>query len=158
MLFALIVSSFVAVFYIVYSMVAAKGVPESVSATYYILGKDGWIFQLVMFGIAAMILPVWLEVTVPWRQWTAFVTCASMAFVAGAPSFRMELQGDVHYSAAIICCISSVTWQILEGLWDVTLWFAWIGGMLAVTHKEKWCWWIELAVMGSLLCNLFRTL
>ena len=158
MLFALIISSFVAVFYIIYSMVATRGVPESVSATYYILGKNGWVFQLVMFGIAAMIFPVWLEVTEPWRQWTAFVTCASMMFVAGAPSFRMDLQGAVHYIAAVICCISSVIWQILEGLWDITLLFAWSGCMLALMWKEKWCWWIELAVMGSLLCNLFRML
>lgn len=158
MLFALIVSSFVAVFYIVYSMIKAKGVPESVSATYYILEDEGWIFQCVIGSIAALLLPVWLEVTEPWRQWTAFVTCSSMVFVAMAPSFRMELQGAIHYSAAVICCISAVSWQVLEGLWDVTLWFAWLGGMLAVMWKEQWCWWIELSVIGSLLCNLFRTI
>lgn len=132
------------------------GIPESLSETYYSLGKRGWIFQALMLGIGGSLLPVWLSVAEEPYQFLVFLSCASLCFVASAPCFKLELQGRVHYSAAIVCCISVFTWQILEELWDVTLWFVWIGGMLTLINRSKWCWWLECAAIGSLFANLWR--
>jgi hypothetical protein len=132
------------------------GIPESLSATYYSLGKDGWIFQVLMLVIGGFLLPVWLSAADESYQFFAFLACASICFVAVTPCFKLELQGRVHYSAAIVCCISVFTWQILEGLWDVMLWFVWVGGMLTLTNRSKWCWWLECAAIGSLFANLWR--
>lgn len=132
------------------------GIPESLSATYYSLGKYGWMFQLCLFLIGVLLLPVWLSLSEESHQYLVFLACASLCFVASAPCFNLELQGKVHYSAAIVCCISVFSWQILEGLWDVTLWFVWIGVMLTLMNRSKWCWWLECAAVGSLLANLWR--
>ena len=132
------------------------GIPESLSATYYSLGEYGWIFQVLMLGIGGFLLPVWLSAADESYQFLVFLACASLCFVAVTPCFKLELQGKVHYSAAIVCCISVFTWQILEELWDVTLWFVWIGGMLTLTNRSKWCWWLECAAIGSLLANLWQ--
>lgn len=156
MLFVLAVCSVVAVAYIVYSMTVAKGVPESLSATYYILGNRGWIFQAVMIGVGTMLLPVWLELSEIHRQWAVFLACGGLAFVGSAPAFRLELQGVVHYSSAVVCCISAVVWQMASGLWDVTMYFGFIALMLSIQWREKYMWFIECAVIGSLFCNLFR--
>lgn len=132
------------------------GVPVSVSSTYYHLKKNGWIFQVLMFVLGCALFPIWISVSDESWQFLVFLACASLCFVASAPAFRIELQGKVHYSAAVICCVSVFSWQILEGLWDVTLWFVWIGVMLTLTNRNKWCWWLECAAVGSLLANLWR--
>ena len=132
------------------------GIPESLSATYYSLGKHGWIFQVCIFLIGVLLLPVWLSLSEESHQFLAFLSCASLCFVASAPCFRLELQGKIHYSAAVICCTSVILWQILAGLWDVTLWFAVIAAMVTLRDISKWCWWLECAVVGSLLANLWR--
>lgn len=133
-----------------------NGVPESISATYYDLGKHGWLFQLFMLFLSAGLFVVWMPVSSDNHQCLVFLSCASLLFVASSPCFREDLQGKVHYGSAIVCCVCVVLWQIMEGLWDVTLWFAWIGGMLSLMMKDKWCWWMECAVIGSLLANLWR--
>lgn len=132
------------------------GVPNSLSETYYSLGRYGWIFQTCIFLIGVTLLPVWLPLSEESHQSLVFLACASLCFVASAPAFRIELQGKVHYSAAVVCCVSVFAWQILEGLWDVTLWFVWIGGMLTLINCGKWCWWLECAAIGSLFANFWR--
>lgn len=133
-------------------------VPESLSATYYSLGKYGWVFQAVLFSVGVLMLPVWMSVSEESHYCLCFLTCSALLFVAAAPAFRMKLEGKVHYSSAAVCCVCSVLWQILEGVWDVTLFFGFFCGMLAIQWREKWCWWLEVAVVGSLLANLWRVL
>ena len=128
-----------------------KGLPESLSAVYYKFGKNGWVFQLFLYMTAMSLLPVWIEVSE--YTFLPFLACSSLLFVAGAPCFKAEFQGKIHYTSALLCCIAAVLWQILEGLWDVTLWFFFIGGMLTLKNKSKWCWWLECAVISSLLCS-----
>lgn len=134
------------------------GVPESLSATYYKLGKHGWLFQAVMFLLGFLLFLVWSQLGSDNHTSLVFLSCASLLFVAAAPAFRLSLDGAVHYTSAVICCVCALLWQILEGLWDVTLWFAWIGGILSLMMKDKWCWWVECAVVGSVVANLWRTI
>lgn len=141
-------------FYMGFSM--RQSVPESLSATYYALGKHGWVFVLFMVVVSVLLYPVWLMVSQAEHLCLVFLSCASLLFVASSPCFREDLQGKVHYTSAAICCTCTVLWQILEGLWDVTLSFVFLAGMLSLQWKGKWCWWMECAVVGSLLANLWR--
>ena len=124
----------ISVLYVLCSM--HREIPESLSATYYDLGNHGWMFQVVMLAMGVLLFPVWVSVSECGHEWMAFVACASLLFVAAAPAFKLELQGKVHYGSAIVCCVCVVLWQVLEGLWDVTLWFAWIGGMLSLMMRD----------------------
>lgn len=148
------VATIICVAYFAYSM--HKGIPESLSATYYTLGKHGRVFQLVMFLLAFMLFLVWPQLGSDNHTFLAFLSCASLLFVAAAPAFRLSLDGAVHYTSAVICCVCAVLWQIFEGLWDITLWFAFIGSMLSLMWRDKWCWWVECAVVGSVFANLWR--
>lgn len=150
----LIIATALAASYMLYSM--KGGIPESLSSTYYALGKRGWVFQLVMAAVAFLLAVVWLPLCEEGYEWTAFLSCASLLFVAVAPAFRLSLEGAVHYTSAVVCCVCAVLWQVLEGLWDVTLWLCFAGGMLSLMWKDKWCWWLECAVIGSVLMNLWR--
>lgn len=152
----LVVSSVTALVLLCLSVLAGKRVPVSLSESYYLMGKRGWLFQLLLAGTALTLLPVWICCSECRHEWMAFLSCASLLFVAAAPCFRLELEGKVHYTAAAVCCVCAVLWQVSEELWDVTLWFAFLGGMLSLQWKDKWCWWMEVAVTGSVYCNLYR--
>lgn len=156
MLTVLILTSAVALAYLGISIKVSGGIPVSLSETYYKLGNRRWLFQLVIVSIAVMLYPVWISVSPEGLIGLVFASCASLLFVASSPCFREELQGKVHYSSAAVCCLCIFLWQVLEGLWDVTLWFVFLAGMLTLRDKNKWCWWLECAAIGSLLANLWR--
>lgn len=150
----LILSTALACVYLWYSM--TNGIPVSLSATYYTLGKYKWVFQAWLGMVVATLFPVWAQLGNENHVCLSFLACASLLFVAAAPAFKLELEGKVHYTSAAVCCVCAVLWQILEGLWDVTLWIGWIGGMLSLAWRRQWCWWMEWAVVFSLLANLWR--
>lgn len=151
----LIFSMVITICYLCLSAWVTGGVPESLSATYYLLGNKGWLFQLVMGMTGLLLLPVWVSVSEVGLQHLAFFACGGLLFTAVAPAFKLKLEGAVHYSAAVVCCVCAVLWQIMEGLWDITLLFALIGWMCYLQWRN-WCWWLEVAVTGSVMANLWR--
>lgn len=134
----------------------SREVPESLSATYYLMKDNGWMFQALMVFCGIGLLPSWMNVSSDDWRFLVFLSCAGIVFTGVAPAFKLKLEGAVHYSAAVVCCVSAILWQMLEGLWDITLLFTWIGGMLTLQWKKQWCWWLELSVIGSVFANLFR--
>lgn len=141
--------------YLIYTVIK-QGIPESLSATYYTLGSEGWMFQMVTGVLGFSLFPVWVEVSEPEHQWMAFLSCSALLFVSSAPSFRIPLQGFVHYTFAVICCVCAVCWQMANALYDVLLVFAFLFGMLTLQMKKKYMFWLECAVIGSLFSNLMR--
>ena len=139
------------------SVTVCKGCPVSVSAVYYVLEDGGRrVFQMCMAAMAPLLYATWIHLGKDIHLCLAFLACASLLYVAFSPEFKEELQGKVHYTAAAVCCASVFLWQVLEGLWDVTLWFVWVAGMLTLNDRSKWCWWLECAAIGSLLANMWR--
>lgn len=117
-LFLALVTFLVAIYATCFMVVDA---PESISATYYMLGKRGWIFQTVMILVGFLLMPAWISIAKEQHIFLAFLSCASLMFVAAAPAFRLELEGKVHYASAAVCCTCAVFWQILEGMWNITV-------------------------------------
>ena len=156
MLAFLALSSAIDLVYLGVSIKVSGGIPVSLSDTYYKLGSRKWLFQVAMVFVAVTLYPVWVSVSSEELIGLAFASCVSLLFVASAPCFREDLQGKVHYSAAAVCCLCVFLWQVLESLWDVTLWFVWIGSMLTLMNRSKWCWWLEVTAIGSLFANLWR--
>lgn len=138
------------------SVAASGGIPDSLSSTYYALGRKGWLFQMALWAVSFTLLPVWMETASDRYGWMVFLSCASLSFVASAPCFRMELEGKVHYVSAAVCCVCAIGWQIMEGVWDTLLLFGMLGFMLTLSDRSKWCWWTECAVVVSLYANLVR--
>lgn len=152
----LVLSALLALAYLCFSVWISGGIPVSLSDTYYTLGKRGWVFQVSMALIALTLYPVWFGASGDDTQFLVFLACGSLWFVSLAPCFKMDLEGKVHYTSAAICCVAALAWQLLEGLWDVTLWFVLLSLMLSLQWKDKWMWWVEAAVIGSIFANLFR--
>ena len=155
MISLLTIATIISVAYLFYWVCTEDRTPESLSATYYLLGDKGWVFQVVIASVGLMLLPVFVSVSETSTQHLAFIACGGLLFTAFAPAFKLKLEGAVHYSAAVVCCVCAILWQVLEGLWDITLLFALIGWMCHLQWKN-WCWWLEVAVTGSVMANLWR--
>lgn len=92
-----------------------KETPETVSSIYYLLGKRGWVFQLVMmlFGILMMVC---LLDSGLGEQCLAFFACAGLIFVGAAPRFLKESERKIHKTAAIVSAAASVGWCLTVNL------------------------------------------
>ena len=158
MIFTLLLSLIISLTYLCYTVWVSKGIPVSISDSYYLLGKRGWLFQLVMASVAFMLYPVWVSVCSEELAALVFGACSSLLFVAVSPCFKLDLEGKVHYSFALLCCCMAVVWQLCEGLCAITLCCGIVGMTLVVKDKAKWCWWVECAVLSSVYLSLFRLL
>lgn len=84
------------------------GVPEMVSSIYYLLGKSGWVFQVVMMSVGMLMLMCLLDCE-KGVQCLAFLACGGLMFVGAAPRFMNEDRG-VHKAAATICAMAGIGW------------------------------------------------
>ena len=134
-------------------VVAKFGIPKSISDTYYLLGKQGWLFQLALAATAFCVVPSLIDASSENTKFLAFLACAGLAFVAAAPLFKMELEGKVHFTSAYICCGSLVLWQVFNTSWIIPLvCFALV--VYPMLKDKKYMWWLEIATIVSAYVSL----
>ena len=108
------------------------GIPNMVSDTYYQLqgctGSEiapfrkprnmGWIFSLIMFAVAFLMLICILD-TGMGIQSLAFLGCAGLCFVGFSPNYCERDAYSVHKTAAIVAAAGCVGW-CLSACWVPT--------------------------------------
>lgn len=128
------------------------GVPDMVSSIYYLLGKSGWVFQVVMmlFGILMMVC---LLDSGRGVQCFAFLACAGLMFVGAAPRFLDESERKIHKTAAITSAMASVAWCLTVDWRFVFTFLAWYGMFWICKDKNSKPWFMAevMAVMLVLL-------
>lgn len=150
MMLLVIISLLLLAAYIAYAVSVIRGIPSSVSDTYYQLEKRGKrkeLFQLAMIIPAMLLLPAWLECSGENIQFLAFLSCGGLMFVGAAPLFKLELEGKVHYSAAAVCGVSAVLWVCLSGMWYIPLAVMPVVAGMGIRFR-KWVFWIECAAFA----------
>lgn len=100
------------------------GVPDMVSSIYYLLGKRGWVFQLVMMLFGAMMMVCLLDSGLG-VQCLAFLACAGLMFVGVVPRFLDENERKIHKTAAITSAMASVAWCLTVDWRMVLAFVAW---------------------------------
>ena len=100
-----------AILFAIYLFCIAKlhGVQPSVSDKYYV-SKHPLTGTLVMWTVALMMLPPMLSATTEMYQFTAFLSCAGIAFVGAAAAYRQSLSNTVHTIGAVIAALFAVIW------------------------------------------------
>lgn len=134
------------------------GVPDMVSSIYYLLGKRGWVFQVVMMLFGALMMVCLLDSGLG-VQCLAFLACAGLMFVGVVPRFLDESERRVHKTAAIVSAVASVGWCITV---DVRLTIAAMGlyGLYwACKDEDSNPWFVAevtaiLLVMVTYWCNV----
>ena len=106
----LLVLFYLAVFAIyLYVMAKLHGVQTSVSDNYYV-SKHPWTFTIAMWTVAFTMLPPMLSATTETFQFTAFLSCAGIAFVGAAAAYRQSMTNTVHIAGAITSALFAIVW------------------------------------------------
>ena len=100
-----------AILFAIYLYVMAKlhGVQPSVSDNYYV-SKHPWTFTLAMWTVAFTMLPPMLSATTETFQFTAFLSCAGIAFVGAAAAYKQSLTNTVHIAGAVTAALFAIVW------------------------------------------------
>lgn len=147
------IASMVIIFGYLAFVVAKFGIPKSISDTYYLLGKQGWLFQLALAATAFCVVPSLIDASTENTKFLAFLGCAGLAFVSAAPLFKMELEGKVHYVSAAICCVGLVLWQVFNACWVVPI-VCFLAVLIPMVKDKKYMWWLEIATIVSTYVSL----
>ena len=68
-------------------------------------------YFLLSLAALTMLLPM-LDCTPDNWQFLAFFACASLVFVATAPSYLEKFEGRVHSISAILCAACAIAWAV----------------------------------------------
>ena len=139
-----------ALLFVVMLIVVIKeyGVPEMVSSIYYLLGKSGWVFQVVMVAVGMLMLMCLLDCE-KGVQCLAFLACGGLMFVGAAPRFMNEDRG-VHKAAATICAMAGISWCLSANfIMTIAAIVAYVIGIICVKKLRKYALFIaEAAAIG----------
>lgn len=99
------------VVFALYLIVMARlhGIQPSISDNYYV-SKHPWTFTLAMWTVAFTMLPPMLSATTEAFQFTAFFSCAGIAFVGAAAAYKRTLTNTVHIAGAITSALFAIVW------------------------------------------------
>lgn len=124
------------------------GVPEMVSSIYYLLGKSGWVFQVVMVSVGMLMLMCLLDCE-KGVQCLAFLACGGLMFVGAAPRFMNEDRG-VHKAAATICAMAGISWCLSANfIMTIAAIIAYMIGVICVKKLRKYALFVaEAAAIG----------
>lgn len=124
------------------------GIPEMVSSIYYLLGKSGWVFQVVMVAVGMLMLMCLLDCE-KGVQCLAFLACGGLMFVGAAPRFMNEDRG-VHKAAATICAMAGISWCLSANfVMTIAAIVAYVIGIICVKKLRKYALFIaEAAAIG----------
>lgn len=124
------------------------GVPEMVSSIYYLLGKSGWVFQVVMMSVGMLMLMCLLDCG-KGVQCLAFLACGGLMFVGAAPRFMNEDRG-VHKAAATICAMAGIGWCLSANfIMTIAAIVAYVIGIAYIKGLRKYALFIaEVAAIG----------
>ena len=87
--------------------VEKKSLVTCVSECWY---QIKWAHYALLALAALMMLPPMLDCTPDNWQFLAFFACASLVFVATAPSYLERFEGRVHSISAILCAACAIAW------------------------------------------------
>lgn len=136
MILLTVLSLLLIVSYTVSVCVYTKGIPYSISETYYKIKHKFW-FAVATIGTAALLMPAILEVTPEQYQFLAFLACVGMIFTGAAPNFREGTERKIHIAGAAMCLVFSQLWVAFLYPFILQLWTLYII-YTALDMKRKW--------------------
>jgi len=142
-----------------------KGVPTSLSDTFYLYNakvKDlGWVFTLVLWSVAILTLIPTLDLfDGKWYQPFTFLMCGALGFVGAAPHFK-DSEAVIHEISALIAatlalCLVAITGEFV-GV-PPAIFVSFIGFYGCTLFKNPYgvsiIFWLEQAAFISLFLTL----
>lgn len=127
-----------------------KGIPNSISESYYIIGEDkleSSLFTWFCWIVAITLLPFWLE---NGGGILAFAACAGLSFVGAAPLFKSH-EKTIHFASAVICFVAAYLWLFINFRTIFFISMAVLGLFFFV--KKRTFWW-EITAFVTIYISL----
>lgn len=145
----LYISIFVFVLYLT-GIIMYKGIPNSISESYYVIGEDkleSSLFTWFCWLVGGTLLPYWLETG---GGFLSFFACGALGFVGTAPMFKSN-EKTIHFASAAMCFVAAYLWLILNSM---TLFFISLAVLvIASFFKNRMFWW-EVTAFVSIYTSL----
>lgn len=132
------------------AIILYRGVPASISESYYVLGENkllSSLFTWFCWLTAISLLPYWLD---NGGGFLSFVACGALGFVGTAPLFKSH-QRDIHFASAIVCFLSAYTWLFIN---DLTLAVISVGVLGLFAFAKKRMFWWEVTAFATIYTSL----
>jgi hypothetical protein len=144
--------------YIAAVIVVNKGVPASVSDSFYILNAKatglGYIFTLWCYAIGISVAAMMFDASAGmWYQFLGLFAGGGLCFVGTAPLFKGH-ERIIHFTSAAVCAVAAILWMGLSAHGAIPL----IWALIAVLVMEKYgnpMFWAEIALFASMYITLF---
>lgn len=148
--------------------IKCKGIPYSISETYYKISHKFW-FGVTMVLTACLLMPAILEVTPDSYQFTAFLACAGLIMVGAAPNFREGIEKKIHTTGAVLCLLFSQVWVGLICPWVLLVWVVYLAYTIVMMIKNwtgyftgtflgtKPMFWVEITSLLSAYITVILT-
>lgn len=158
MLTLTIISALIIASYTAAVCIKVKGIPYSISATFYAL-EHKWLFCATMIITAGLLMPVILQKTPESYQFTAFLSCVGMIMVGAAPHFKEGLEKKIHTVGAVLCLLFSQVWVLLTCPLLLLVWLGylaytvvmminkWNGNFISSFILTKPMFWVEITAL-----------
>lgn len=131
----LIIISFLIITSYVGVMIYRKGIPYSISDTYYSLEHKVW-FGFSMIATALLLMPSILDRTHENFRFLAFLMCAGICFVGVAPNFKAGMDRPVHIVSTVISAVCSQLWLALVITpYSLLVWLVWLAYEVIMVKK-----------------------
>lgn len=127
-----------------------KGIPNSISESYYVLGEKRLVSSLFTWFCwltAITLLPYWLD---NGGGFLSFVACGALGFVGTAPLFKSH-QRAIHFGSAIVCFASAYLWLLLN---DMTVFFISLAVLGLFLFAKKRVFWWEVTAFITIYVSL----
>lgn len=149
--------------------IKTKGIPYSISATYYTLHHK-LIFGACMTLTAMFLFPVVWELSTSFTmQLLAVAACAGLIGVGLAPDFKDTWINKVHCTSAAATLICSQLWVALTPIWWVLIpvWTLYIvytvwymakhvtDSIISDFIRSRPMFWTEIAALTALFATVF---
>jgi hypothetical protein len=153
----LFIVSFIVFALYITGILAAFGIPHSISDSFYLMNEKrnnlGYVFTLWCFVVAFSLIPVIFHLAEgEWFQFLGLFACGGLGFVGAAPLFRSH-EKTIHYTGAIVCAVTGFSWMALSGYWYSPV-IALIAVLYPAYRDKKWTFWVELALFVSMYTTL----
>lgn len=137
MMWLIIISMLIIAGYTTAVCVKQKGVPYSISATFYAIEHKGW-FRFAMWVCPTVLMPAILETSKPGTEFLAFFALVGMIVVGCFPDYKADrFQHQGHVDGATMAVLFSQLWAAFN-FWPMLLvWLAYVGYTALSMAKEK---------------------
>ena len=124
---------------------ARFGVLDSISASWYALGKQGWIFTLFLWAIS---IPLCIVGENVWF----FLAGTCLCFTGAAAAYKEKMTNTVHYIGAVGGIGLSLAGLLQNGIWWPLVTF--LITAIAIRRVKNKTWWVEIAAFWLIIVGL----